>query len=72
MEIRRIASKAIGSMQAIIGSAVVVFALLLFNNFLDIQALLGFPLQNTEMYVMVLVVFGLLSVISGLFLLSQE
>ncbi len=72
MEMRRIASKAIGSVQTIIGSAVVVFALLLFNNFFDIQALLGFPLQNAEMYVMVLIVFGLLSVISGLFLLSQE
>ncbi len=53
------------------GGAVVVFSLLLLNNSFN-QALLGFPLQNTELYVMVLIVFGLLSIISGLFLLSEE
>ena len=72
MGVRRIVSKAVGVLQALVGGAVVVFALLLFNDFFGLQGLLGVPLQNTELYVMVFVVFGLLSVVSGLFLLSEE
>ncbi len=72
MRVRRIVSKAVGLVQALVGGTVVVFALLLFNDFFGIQGLLGFPLQNTELYVMVFVVFGLLSVVNGLFLLSEE
>ncbi len=52
------------------GSLATVFAYLLYYNFLDMQTVLNVPQQDVVLYMLVLIVFGLLSIISGLFLLS--
>ena len=70
MGIRRKASIALGSVQSVIGSLTTVFAYLLYYNFLDVQTVLNVPQKDVVLYMLVLIVFGLLSIISGLFLLS--
>jgi hypothetical protein len=70
MGIRRKASITFGVAQSIIGSLATVFAYLLYYNFLEVQTVLDVPQKDVVLYMLVLIVFGLLSIISGLFLLS--
>lgn len=70
MGIGRKASIAFGLAQGIIGSLATVFAYLLYYNFLDVQTVLSVPQKDVVLYMLVLIAFGLLSIISGLFLLS--
>ena len=70
MGVRRKATIAFGVAQSIIGSLATVFAYLLYYNFVDVQTVLSVPQKDIVLYMLVLIVFGLLSIISGLFLLS--
>lgn len=70
MGIRRKAAIAFGLAQSFIGSLTTVFAYLLYYNFIDVQTVLDVPQKDVVLYMLVLIVFGLLSIISGLFLLS--
>lgn len=62
-------SKAVGLIQAIVGFTAIVFAFLAFYNVFEIQIMLGVSPEYIELYLWVFVIFGLLSSISGLFLL---
>lgn len=68
MGIRRAVSKAVGLLQIVVGGGSMVFAVLSFYNVSNIQGVLGFSGENMELYMLVFIVSGLLSVISGLFL----
>ena len=70
MGIRRKTSITFGVAQSIIGSLATVFAYLLYYNFLEVQTVLDVPQKDVVLYMLVLIVFGLLSIISGLFMLS--
>jgi len=72
MGVRRKASVAFGLAQIIIGSLATVFAYFLYYDFLDVQTVLSVPQKDVVLYMLVLIVFGLLSIISGLFLLSGQ
>jgi len=70
--IRRKVSIAIGLAQSVIGALATVFAYLLYHDFFGIQALLGVTSKDVVLYMLTLIVFGLLSIISGLFLVSEQ
>jgi hypothetical protein len=70
MGIRRKVSIGFGAAQSIMGSLATVFAYLLYYNFLDMQTVLSVPQKDVVLYMLVLIVFGLLSIIGGLFLIS--
>lgn len=72
MGIRRAASVAFGLAQSVMGSLATVFAYLLYYNFLDMQTVLNVPQEDVVLYMLILIVFGLLSIISGLFLVSGQ
>lgn len=72
MEIRRTVSRVFGLLQTVVGGAAMVFAFVLLHNFLNVQVALGFSSENIELYMLVFIVFGLLSVVSGLFLFYEE
>lgn len=72
MGIRRKVSIAIGLAQSVIGALATVFAYLLYHDFFGIQALLGVTSKDVVLYMLTLIVFGLLSIISGLFLVSEQ
>ncbi|MCX8153538.1 MAG: hypothetical protein N3E52_03785 [Candidatus Bathyarchaeota archaeon] len=61
-------SKTVGLMQAVIGGASMFFAFFLFYNVFSLQEILGASDGHIWFYLWILIIFGLLSVISGLLL----
>jgi multisubunit Na+/H+ antiporter MnhB subunit len=72
MGIRRKVSVLIGLTQGMIGAFATVFAYVLYYNLFEIQTLLNVPQSDAVLYMLVLIVFGLLSIISGLFLANEH
>jgi len=71
MEVRKIVSKVAGVTQSGIGVLAVIFAYILYYNLFGIQGMLNASAQNVPLYMLLLIIFGLLSVISGLFLIYK-
>jgi hypothetical protein len=71
MKAKRILSKIVGLTQTVIGGLIMLFAFFLFYNIFDIQAVLGFAEEAIGLYLWTFIIFGLLSVISGLFLFYE-
>jgi hypothetical protein len=72
MKAKRILSKIVGLTQTAIGGLTMLFAFFLFYNIFDIQAVLGFSAEAIGLYLWTFIIFGLLSVISGLFLFYEQ
>jgi len=71
MNPKRIVSKIIGLTQTVIGGIIMLFAFLIFYNIFNLQTALGFPIEAIGLYLWTFIIFGLLSVISGLFLFYE-
>ena len=72
LSIRRKVSIAIGVAQSTMGVLASVFAYILYHNFFDVQVILNVPSRDVASYMTVSIVFGVLSVISGLFLAASN
>lgn len=72
MGIIRKVSIAVGLTQSIVGILATIFAYLLYHNFLGVQTMLNVPSKDMVLFMLILIVFGLLSIISGLFLLNEK
>ena len=72
MTIRRRASILIGLTQSMIGALAAVFGYVLYYNFFEVQTLLNVPRTDVLLYMFLLIAFGLLSIISGLFLVNEQ
>jgi len=72
LSIRRKLSFIVGIAQCAIGGLGSVFAYVLYHNFFNIQAVLNMPSQDALLYLLILIAFGLLSTISGLFLMNEQ
>jgi hypothetical protein len=72
MNARKALSKTIGLTQTTIGVIAMVFAFLSFNDVFGIQAMLGISKESIGLYLWVFIIFGLLSIISGLFLFYER
>jgi len=70
--LRRTVSIFVGSAQSVIGALAAVFAYALYHNSFGIQAVLNVPQEDVLLYMLILIVFGLLSIISGLFLVNEK
>jgi len=55
-----------------IGAFTAVFAYVLYHDFFGMQSVLNVPKKDVVLYMLVLIVFGLLSIISGLFLVNEQ
>jgi hypothetical protein len=71
MNAKRILSKIVGVTQTAIGGIIMLFAFLVFYNIFNIQTVLGFAEEAIGLYLWAFIIFGLLSVISGLFLFYE-
>jgi hypothetical protein len=71
MKTRKTLSQIIGLMQTAIGGVAIVFAFLTLYNIFNIQTMLG-ATEAVGFYFSVFIIVGILSVISGLFLLYQQ
>lgn len=65
-------SKIVGLMQVIIGGAAMFFAFFLFYNVFGLQEILGASETHLGLYLWILIIFGLLSTISGLLLFYEQ
>ncbi len=72
MDAKRILSKIVGFIQTAIGVIIMVFAFLFFYNVFGIQEILGVPADGIGLYLWAFIIFGLLSVISGLLLFYES
>ncbi len=72
MNAKKILSKIIGLTQTAIGSAIMLFAFFIFYNVFNLQITLDFPADAIGLYLLTFLIFGLLSVISGLFLFYES
>lgn len=72
MNAKRIFSKIVGLTQTAIGASIMLFAFLVFYNIFNIQTVLGFATEAIGLYLWAFIIFGLLSVISGLFLFYEQ
>ena len=72
MRVRRVLSKTVGVLQATIGGAIMFFAFLFFYNFFNVQEMLGASPVSIGIYLWISIIFGLLSIISGLFLFYER
>lgn len=58
--------------QGIVGALAAVFAYVLYYDFFEVQTILSVPRTDVILYMFILIVFGLLSIISGLFLVNEQ
>jgi len=72
MNAKRILSKIVGLIQTAIGGLTMVFAFFLFYNVFGMQEILGVSAEGIGLYLWTFIIFGLLSVISGLFLFYER
>jgi len=49
-----------------------VFAYVLYYDFFEVQTILSVPRTDVILYMFILIVFGILSIISGLFLVNEQ
>jgi len=71
MEARKIVSKVVGVTQSGIGVLAIIFGYILYYNLFDIQGMLDASAQTVPLYLLLLLIFGLLSLISGLLLIYE-
>jgi hypothetical protein len=72
MDTKTILSKVVGVIQTAIGVAAMVFAFLSLYDAFGIQAMLGVSSESIGLYLWIFIIFGLLSTISGLFLVYER
>lgn len=71
MDKRKI-SKMAGLAQASVGAAAIIFAFIFFYNIFGLQGVLDASETHVGLYLWVLIIFGLLSIISGLLLFYEQ
>ncbi len=72
MKIRKFVVTFFGVTQEVIGALAIVFAYVLYYNILDIRANLEIPLEHVSVYLLLLFVFGFISILSGFFLIRKR
>jgi hypothetical protein len=71
MNIRGILAIVVGLMQSVTAALVFIFACCRYFNFFGVQGQLNEPVESGNFHVLVLVVFGLFSIVSGFFLVYE-
>lgn len=71
MSIRRVLMVMVGIIQSLMAVLTIIFAGILYFNFFDIQTLLNEAADSIYFNLLALLTFGFLSLMSGLFLVSE-
>ena len=71
MKKRRILSAIVGIIQGVIGISFGAIAVLLVARIIEVQALLNTPSEFMPLYILILGLFSIFSVVSGLFLVRE-
>jgi len=71
MKVRGAVLKVVGVMQSVFGALAVIFAYLLYFDYFELQNLLNIS-GDLPLYLLVLLLFGLFSIISGFCLIYER
>jgi hypothetical protein len=71
MKIRRILTAITGVIQEVVGVLSMVLAVMLFLNILELQTIFNLPSELLPLYMLILVIFSLFSVVSGVYLIRE-
>ena len=71
MNIRGTLAIVVGLMQSAIAGLVLTFACYLYFNFFGVQGQLNGAIESSHFHVLVLLIFGFFSIVSGLFLVYE-
>jgi len=71
LKAKRILSRAIGFAQVTCGAITTIFAFMVYYDALGVRVVMGFSAEGVGFYLWVLIIFGILSIVSGLFLLYE-
>ena len=71
MKIRKVVAAVIGLAQEVIGLSGAVLAAILFFDLLEVQTVFNLPAGLLPFYLIVLVLFSLFSIVSGVFLIRE-
>ena len=72
MKVRKSVVTFFGVTQEVIGVLAIVFAYVFYYNILNIRINSGIPLEHVSIYVLLLFVFGFVSILNGFFLLRER
>jgi len=72
MKIRKTIVTFFGIMQEVIGVLAISFAYILYFNLLDVRVSLNIPVEHVSFYLLLLFIFGFISIISGFFLIHER
>jgi uncharacterized membrane protein YozB (DUF420 family) len=71
MKIRKVVAAVTGLAQEVIGLLSAVLAVMLFFGFLEVQTVFNLPAEFLPLYLLILVLFSLFSIASGVFLIRE-
>lgn len=71
MNVNRVLTAIIGVVQGAIGVVVMVLTLMLYLNILEVQTVFNLPSELLPFYLIVLGLFSLFSIISGVYLIRR-
>lgn len=71
MKIRKVIAAVTGLAQEAIGLSAAVLAVLLFFDLLEVQTVFNLPAELLPLYLLILILFSLFSIVSGLFLIRE-
>jgi len=72
MRPRRILVAIVGTIQSLTGILAIIFAYIIYIDFFGLRAWLDVTAEFLPLYMLVFIVFGFFSMISGLFLLTER
>lgn len=71
MNLRRILTSIIGALQGALGVLAITLGCILYFNFLSARAILNVTAETLPLYLLILIVFGVFSAISGILLVFE-
>ena len=71
MKIRKVVATVTGLAQEAIGLSAAVLAVMMFFDFLEVQTVFSLPAELLPLCLLVLVLFSLFSIVSGVFLIRE-
>ena len=71
MKVRKVVAAVTGLAQEVIGLLSGVLAVMLFFDLLEVQTVINLPAEFLPLYLLILVLFSLFSIASGVFLIRE-
>lgn len=72
MKVRKPVVTFFGIAQEVIGVLAILFAYILYYNFLDVRVALNIPEEHVSLYLLLLYILGFISIVSGSFLIHER